>query len=218
MIARRFYAAAAKLSTKPPGNSGATTATTSTLPALSWTDYFKMKIQRERVARLVGIPAAFGTMFGVIGGYEFNPVEPILGMDPSIMVFIGTLGSGFFGYQVGTFMGHRLYSLAKYNLHKSIDAKDTSFYTRIRTYRVNRPQLNYVPGIVRTGSKLSAVFARSAEKKKAAEDLASSNAAADYHGEKIKSVADYRAWLRRQRTWLRQQYGKGYQPIRGVKE
>jgi mitochondrial import inner membrane translocase subunit TIM23 len=190
----------------------------STSPKLTWNEYFKLKIQRERIGPVFGIPFALGSTAAVITGYEFSPADPILGMDPSIIVMAGAILAGVFGYQSGSFVGQQAFTLAKRRIIKQLDKMDKSFYTRIKTYRADRPQLNYVPGFLRTSSRLSAALSRNPEKKKAAQELANVNAAQDYYGEKIKSVVDYRDWLRRQRLWIRQQFGPNHKPIRGVKE
>lgn len=73
--------------------------------SISWNDYFKLRQQRNRVRPVTGIPGALGGFMTVVTQYEFNPFEPMLGVDPPFIVMMGAMVSGLGGYQVGASLG-----------------------------------------------------------------------------------------------------------------
>lgn len=156
-----------------------TTTTTATMKTktMSWDEFFKYKNRLIWFKRIAGgIPAtmAFLTVEGTILSLPiFDPTQPILGLDPLVIVGAGTalgiLGSFIAGSST---LGHA-WRLFRPNLAAQLDSHQRDFYARITKYRANVPpnptQMNF---------------------------------SFDFYGEKIASVKDYRIWLRRQREMI----------------
>ena len=90
---------------------------------------------------------------------------------------------------------------------------DKIFYAKVKTYRAERGQSPYVNTMSGTSNLLKSMV------KKPAGGNAPRDANAirqDFYGEKIRSVQDYRHWLRRQRALTKEHLGTEAPPIRGV--
>ena len=70
---------------------------------------------------VVGVPAFVAGTMAVVVGVPFNPMEPVLQMDPPILVAIGALLTGVLTYQVGAALGQILWRAKDLPRAKSMD-------------------------------------------------------------------------------------------------
>ena len=87
-----------------------------------------------------------------------------------------------------------------------MDAMEKSFFARVKAYRAERGQSPYLNTMSSTNN-----LVRSALGKEKGASLKQ-----DFYGEKIRTVGDYRDWLRRQRALTKEYLGPECPPIRGV--
>ena len=156
---------------------GINNSTINTSNNITWEQYFKLRHQRKRYERTAGV---LGGIFGFLGGSyyfgaiaDFDPTTPILGIDPAIAFTIGAMGVSAASIVVGILSGGALWRILKSKVVNLVDARDKEFFQRVIKYRSD-------------ASKSSP-----------------QNQIPDYYGEKIKSVAEYRKWLRKQRKFKR---------------
>ncbi|KAF0421506.1 mitochondrial import protein Pam17 [Gigaspora margarita] len=138
---------------------------------LTWNDYFTLRRRRRIAERVITIPTTLGG-FGLSLGYVATrefDPTPIFGQEPIIIYGIGTLVCGLSGLLIGPILGSSLWKLFHQEEVRLMEQRDREFYEHIRKNRAD-PSLHTLR-----------------------------NPAPDYYGEKIKSVADYRKWLRKQR-------------------
>jgi hypothetical protein len=83
------------------------------------------------------------------------------------------------------------------------------FYEKVQAYRASRGESPYVNTIASTKK----LFNKALRKDGANADKLKR----DFYGERIRSVRDYRAWLRQQVEWNRQHLGQDAPKIRGVR-
>ena len=154
-----------------------TSNTTSTL--LSWPDFFKTRQRLVWLKRLGGgVPAVSMFLVGegaLLSMPVFDPTQPIFGLDPLVVVALGTFTGLAGSYFAGSAAAGWAFRLLKPRLAEALNARQRDFYTRITRYRANVPpnptQMNF---------------------------------SFDFYGEKIRSVQDYRTWLRRQKKMLKE--------------
>ncbi|TPX53701.1 hypothetical protein PhCBS80983_g06219 [Powellomyces hirtus] len=175
-----------------------TTTTTTTLPStstttssppprnpVSWHDYFLLRKSRknwERAGALLGGVTGFvggGYYFGAV--MEFDPTQQLLGMpDPMMVYALGAVVVAAAASFAGILVGGQLWRLkTKRTIIQGLDACDREFFHRIQR---NRPKEIAAATPIPFGSE-------------------SQSGMPDYYGEKINSVADYRAWLKKQRMF-----------------
>ncbi|KAK9722687.1 TIM23 complex component [Basidiobolus ranarum] len=143
---------------------------------LSWEEYFQLRRNRRTRERLSSIPTTIvgvGLSSAYFASLEVDPTQTIFGVDPLVIYAAGVVASGFGGYLVGPLFGNGLWGLFHRNLASKMDIRDKEFYQRIKKHRSD-PSLNSFR-----------------------------NPVPDFYGEKIKSVSDYRSWLRKQREHQR---------------
>lgn len=146
---------------------------------MNWNEFFTLKRRLSWFKRFAGgIPATFVflTAEGALLSLPiFDPTQPILGMDPLVVVgastALGLVGSFF----TGSALAGVTWRLIRPRLASQFDAHQRNFYTRITKYRANVPP---------NPTQMNFNF--------------------DFYGEKIASVKDYRHWLRRQREMLKE--------------
>lgn len=80
---------------------------------------------------------------------------------------------------------------------------DKVFYAKVKRYRAERGQSPYLNTMSGTNNAIKSVISK-ADKKTAA--MAANRQ--DFYGEKIKSITEYRHWLRKQINLTREQFGK----------
>jgi import inner membrane translocase subunit TIM23 len=167
---------------------------------LPWNEYFRLRQQRNRMRPVVGIPFFLGGYTAFAQFYEFSPFEPILGVDPFIVVSACALLAGTATYQIGAGLGQFSWRL----LHRKLpmDRMDKIFFSKIQHYRAERGNSPYVRQMSNARNLLQF-------------DQRSKNRQ-DFYGESIKSISDYRNWLRKERKLTREHLGPDIKPIRGV--
>jgi import inner membrane translocase subunit TIM23 len=170
---------------------------------ITWNEYFKLRSARDRARPLIGIPSFFAGLGGVIRYGEFNPFDPIFQIDPAFVYGFGAVCSGFLAYQVGAGAGQMGWRFMNRRLVKQMDSMDKIFFDKIKHYRAERGQSPYMPG--NTANNMMGVLRGQSR----------DNTRQDFYGERIKSVQDYRHWLRRQRALNKEHLGLESPPIRG---
>ncbi|CAG8489324.1 9963_t:CDS:2 [Diversispora eburnea] len=142
---------------------------------LTWNDYFALRRRRRLSERIITIPTTIGG-FGLSIGYVATrefDPTPILGQEPFLIYGIGTILCGFTGLLVGPIVGSSIWKLFHREEVKLMEQRDREFFEHVKKNRAD-PSLHTLR-----------------------------NPAPDYYGEKIKSVQDYRKWLRKQREIVR---------------
>ena len=88
---------------------------------LSWTEYFKYRVSKNRVRPIVGIPGFFIGVGLAFTQVAFSPFEPVLGVDPAFLYAAGALTAGVGGYQIGGATGSMLWRSAHRSLLPQLD-------------------------------------------------------------------------------------------------
>ncbi|KAI8974395.1 mitochondrial import protein Pam17 [Pilobolus umbonatus] len=148
------------------------TKASSTNPISTWDEYFKLRKKRRNYEVAAYLPSTVIPSMGAMGYFlfmEISPVDTIAGMDPMMAMIAGTAAAGFSGFLMGPFVGTSLFKLFNRNLSNAMDARDKILYDHIKKNRAEASLNSF------------------------------RNPVPDYYGEKINSVHDYRAWLRKQR-------------------
>lgn len=161
-------------STTNATNTTTTTNVNETNAQLSWNEFFRLRRRLTLFKRFAGgIPAlfAFFTAEGALLSLPlFDPTAPIFGVDPLVMVGLGTAVGAVASFAVGSAVAGLAWRLCSPLRASLFDAKQRSFYHRVSAFRANVPpnptQMNF---------------------------------SFDFYGEKVASVQDYRRWLRRQK-------------------
>ncbi|OAQ22836.1 mitochondrial import protein Pam17 [Linnemannia elongata AG-77] len=142
---------------------------------MDWNTYFALRKTRRNYERAFMVPSALVSLLGA--GYYFAQRDfdptPIFGMDQVIVYGIGTVAAGLVGLAMGPVIGNSVFRAANSRAKPLVDRMDTEFLKHIARNRAD-PAANSI-----------------------------SNPIPDYYGEKIKSVSEYRAWLRKQREFRR---------------
>ncbi|RIA93697.1 mitochondrial import protein Pam17-domain-containing protein [Glomus cerebriforme] len=142
---------------------------------LTWNEYFDFRRKRRLTERLVTIPTTIGG-FGISFAYVASrefDTTLILGQDPLLIYGAGTILCGFTGLIIGPIIGSSIWKLFHRKEVELMEQRDRDFYAHIKKNRAD-PSLHSLR-----------------------------NPAPDYYGEKIRSVTDYRKWLRKQRDIIR---------------
>ncbi|KAG2184554.1 hypothetical protein INT43_000463, partial [Umbelopsis isabellina] len=142
----------------------------------NWNDYFKLRAKRRNYERICCIPTSI-TAFTAAGSYftqlEIDPLHTVFGMEALPVYGVATILAGFGGFLVGPFVGSGVFKIMNRGATRSMDHLDRVFYEHIKKNRAD--------------ARLNSIR----------------NPVPDYYGEKIKSVSDYRSWLRKQREHYR---------------
>ncbi|KAK3847535.1 MAG: mitochondrial import protein Pam17-domain-containing protein [Linnemannia gamsii] len=142
---------------------------------MDWNTYFALRKTRRNYERAFMVPSALVSLLGA--GYFFAQRDfdptPIFGMDQVIVYGIGTVAAGLVGLAMGPVIGNSVFRAANSRAKPLVDRMDTEFLKHIARNRAD-PAANSI-----------------------------SNPIPDYYGEKIKSVSEYRSWLRKQREFRR---------------
>ncbi|KAG0316771.1 TIM23 complex component [Linnemannia gamsii] len=142
---------------------------------MDWNTYFALRKTRRNYERAFMVPSALVSLLGA--GYYFAQKDfdptPIFGMDQVIVYGIGTVAAGLVGLAMGPVIGNSVFRAANSRAKPLVDRMDTEFLKHIARNRAD-PAANSI-----------------------------SNPIPDYYGEKIKSVSEYRSWLRKQREFRR---------------
>ena len=122
--------------------------------------------------RISGIPLALNaipTAYFLMNSPWIDPSKPIFGIDPLLFIGATTISTATVGYLVGNALPMLFMKWFKRGLFREYNDRQGSFYSRILKHRVS---------VATDPSKLVQN--------------------ADFYGEKISSVSDYKAWLRLQ--------------------
>ncbi|KAF9141288.1 TIM23 complex component [Mortierella sp. GBA39] len=142
---------------------------------MDWNTYFALRKTRRNYERAFMVPSALVSLLGA--GYFFAQRDfdptPIFGMDQVVVYGIGTVAAGLIGLAMGPVIGNSIFRAANSRAKPLVDRMDTEFLKHIARNRAD-PAANSI-----------------------------SNPIPDYYGEKIKSVSEYRSWLRKQREFRR---------------
>lgn len=139
---------------------------------MPWSTFFALRQRLRWGRRLAGVPGVAAFFFGegaVLSMPVFDPTQTVLGMDPLLAVGIASLvGAG------ASYLGAQaLYSFLWKAFNRSradaFEQRRADFCRRIVRHRANVPP---------SPTEL--------------------NLSLDFYGDRIRSVADYRSWLRKQ--------------------
>ncbi|KAI8646420.1 mitochondrial import protein Pam17 [Parasitella parasitica] len=142
----------------------------------TWNDYFKLRKKRRVYEVASYLPSTVGPAAGTLTYFlqmQVDPLTKVLGMDPLMAAVASTLAAGFGGFLMGPVVGNALFKLMNGKVVQAMDVRDKEFYEHIKKNRAD--------------ARLNSIR----------------NPVPDYYGEKIQSVQDYRAWLRKQREHYR---------------
>ncbi|KAI9325020.1 mitochondrial import protein Pam17-domain-containing protein [Zopfochytrium polystomum] len=142
---------------------------------LTWTEYFRIR-RAIRVGERTGAGIGGGVGFLASSYYfmaviDFDP-NPIFGVDPSLIYAAAIFGIGFASAAAGTLAGAAGTRAAQgSSVLRAVDQREREFFERVKSVR---------PADVR---------------------MSLQNPLPDYYAEKVTSLQDYRAWLRKQREY-----------------
>ncbi|KAF9942987.1 TIM23 complex component [Mortierella alpina] len=142
---------------------------------MDWNSYFLLRRTRRNYERFFMVPCALLGL-GSAGYYFANKdfdPTPIFGMDQVLVYGLGTIAAGIVGLAIGPVVGNMVFRTAHSKARPLVDRMDKEFHKHIVKNRAD-PTANSVR-----------------------------NPVPDYYGEKIKSVSEYRKWLRKQREYRR---------------
>ncbi|KAF9992320.1 TIM23 complex component [Entomortierella chlamydospora] len=142
---------------------------------MDWNTYFALRRSRRNYEYAFMAPCA---LIGLAGtGYYFAQKDfdptPIFGMDQVVVYIAGTIAGGIVGLAAGPMVGNMIFRAVNSKSKPLVDRMDKEFFKHIVKNRAD-PSTN----------SLSAPIP-------------------DFYGEKIKSVSEYRSWLRKQREYRR---------------
>ncbi|KAF8937379.1 mitochondrial import protein Pam17 [Dissophora ornata] len=142
---------------------------------MNWNSYFLLRRTRRNYERVFMVPCALLGLSGA--GYYFAQKDfdptPIFGVDQIFVYLAGTAAAGIVGLAMGPVVGNMVFRAAHSKARPLVDRMDREFHKHIVKNRAD-PTANSVR-----------------------------NPVPDYYGEKIKSVSEYRKWLRKQREYRR---------------
>ncbi|KAL0254730.1 TIM23 complex component [Diplodia seriata] len=156
-------------------SSSAPTSSANAADTLTWNRFLALRKTRRRLSLLCSIAAAIASTAVGLNVLLANDIDSLgaqtLGLDPIIVMGLGTVACGCVGWLLGPAIGDGLFRIAYRRIGKQIVEKEKQFFQRIKKFRVDPTQ-----------SSLN-------------------NPVPDFYGEKIGSVADYRRWLKDQRAF-----------------
>ncbi|KAG0250275.1 TIM23 complex component [Mortierella polycephala] len=163
---------------------------------MDWNTYFAFRRTRRNYERVFMVPCA---LFGLGGaGYffaqqDFDPT-PIFGMDQVVVYGVGTIAAGIIGLATGPVVGNMIFRTVNSKAKPLVD----------RDSLVQGFNSKNILAIFCLFAQMDKEFFKHIVKNRA-DPTANSvrNPIPDYYGEKIKSVSEYRAWLRKQREYRR---------------
>ncbi|KAF9291833.1 TIM23 complex component [Mortierella alpina] len=158
-----------------PSNNGSEIGFDNNNNYMDWNSYFLLRRTRRNYERVFMVPCALLGL-GSAGYYFANKdfdPTPIFGMDQVLVYGLGTIAAGIVGLAIGPVVGNMVFRTAHSKARPLVDRMDKEFHKHIVKNRAD-PTANSVR-----------------------------NPVPDYYGEKIKSVSEYRKWLRKQREYRR---------------
>ncbi|KAL7935433.1 mitochondrial import protein Pam17 domain-containing protein [Trichoderma chlorosporum] len=164
-------------SSSPPasGSSSSSSASSaSSVPALDWNSFFKLRLRRRRIQLL------FSVATGLIGGAAGTVVlaegfaEPLIAqipLDPFFTLGIMTMACAGMGWLIGPTLGNQVFYIINRRFKTQMMQKEGEFFARVKRHRADPT------------------------------NSSAGNPVPDFYGEKIQSVAGYRRWLKDQRAF-----------------
>ncbi|KAF9433117.1 TIM23 complex component [Entomortierella beljakovae] len=172
---RRWSSATAESTVSKAGGASKPSNSTYEMATMDWNSYFLLRRTRRNYERALMVPCSLLSLLGA--GYYFSQKDfdptPIFGMDQVVVYFAGTVAAGIVGLAMGPVVGNMAFRMTHSKAKPLVDMMDKEFYKHIVKNRAD-PTSNSVR-----------------------------NPVPDYYGEKIKSVSEYRKWLRKQREFRR---------------
>lgn len=147
-----------------------------TYAKMNWDEFFKARRRLQLIQRISGVPFIFAFWLAegaILSLPLFDPTKTILDMDPMVVVGLGTMIGSIASYAIGSGLSVLTWRYFRPNISQQLDQKQKDFYRRISKYRANVPP---------NPTQMNFNF--------------------DFYGEKIRSISDYRNWLRRQRKLI----------------
>ena len=139
---------------------------------MNWAEFFKLRTRLAWMQRVAGIPAVFAflTAEGAFLSLPiFDPTQTIFGLDPLVAVSATSLVGCVGSYFAGNAISSVIWRRLRPALAQQYDARMADFCKRIARHRANVPP---------SPTEL--------------------NFSLDFYGEKIRSIGDYKMWLKRQ--------------------
>lgn len=139
---------------------------------MKWSEFFKQRSRLAWMQRLAGIPAVFAFLTAegaLLSMPVFDPTQTVFGMDPLVAVGVTSLAGSIGSYFAGNALSSIIWRRLRPSIAREYDARMADFCRRITKYRANVPP---------SPTEL--------------------NFSLDFYGEKVKSIGDYKTWLRRQ--------------------
>jgi len=169
---------------------------------VTWDEYFQFKRRRVLIQRGVGIPLAFG---GLAGTFLYASTleldgQPIMGMDPMVLLVAGSLTATIAGFFVGTLGTGIAWRFIYAKKIKAVDKMDKEFFERIARLRCGAP--NFLLCVWVCDSHMIIIVLVIVNRAQP-NPLVLNNPPPDYYGEKIKSVSEFRDWIRKQREYAK---------------
>ncbi|KAF3076194.1 Presequence translocated-associated motor subunit PAM17 [Trichoderma lentiforme] len=155
-------------------SSAATGSGSSSVPALDWNSFFKLRLRRRRIQLLFSvvtglIGGAAGTIFLAEGFAE--PLIAQIPLDPFFTLGIMTMACAGLGWLIGPTLGNQVFYIINRRFKTQMMQKEGEFFARVKRHRADPT------------------------------NSSAGNPVPDFYGEKIQSVAGYRRWLKDQRAF-----------------
>ncbi|KAK4070642.1 hypothetical protein Trihar35433_5109 [Trichoderma harzianum] len=146
----------------------------SSVPALDWNSFFKLRLRRRRIQLLFSvvtglIGGAAGTIFLAEGFAE--PLIAQIPLDPFFTLGIMTMACAGLGWLIGPTLGNQVFYIINRRFKTQMMQKEGEFFARVKRHRADPT------------------------------NSSAGNPVPDFYGEKIQSVAGYRRWLKDQRAF-----------------
>ncbi|KAI9245319.1 mitochondrial import protein Pam17 [Sporodiniella umbellata] len=149
-------------------------AVQNTIP--TWDHYFQLRKKKRVYEIFSSFAGAAASGLGASAYFlqlQIDPLSKILAMDPIMASGLGIVTAGVGGFLAGPLLGAGLFKVMNNKVVHDMDIRDKVFFEHIKNNRAD--------------ARLNSIR----------------NPVPDYYGEKIKSVRDYRSWLRKQREHYR---------------
>jgi import inner membrane translocase subunit TIM23 len=200
---------------------------------MDWNTYFALRRTRRQYENVFMVPCGVLGLSGAGVYFLLQPFDPtpIYGFDQILVYGIGTLAAGLLGVAVGPVMGNMLFRATHLKARPLVD--QVSYWDKVVPimialkipikngkkcvwawcWRVLVPSLpttlstTLLPTSINF-SQMDKEFHKHIVKYRVDPSRQSGrNHVPDYYGEKIKSIGDYRKWLRKQRRFQRKADG-----------
>ncbi|KAL7911779.1 mitochondrial import protein Pam17 domain-containing protein [Trichoderma velutinum] len=174
LVARGSSSPTSSSSVRLYSSSPSATGSSSSVPALDWDSFFKLRLRRRRIQLLFSvvtglIGGAAGTIFLAEGFAE--PLIAQIPLDPFFTLGIMTMACAGMGWLIGPTLGNQVFYIINRRFKTQMMQKEGEFFARVKRHRADPT------------------------------NSSAGNPVPDFYGEKIQSVAGYRRWLKDQRAF-----------------